>query len=359
MKILNLTKGTSATSLNSKIKDSSQKVYNLTVGDPAGPPIDNWKSAFNLITKKDFYNHYDSIQGNIILRKKLNIEGYDTIIGNGAKSLIYLALMATCEPRDTVLIIGPCWSSYVEICKILKLNVIQYIPVSSIYGWDNDPFELEHYFNKDISVVIFNNPNNPTGVVEGKYFVNGLISLCEEYNCWLLADEVYSDYIYSDAIFDSCLGKSDNVIYINSFSKNAAVAGWRLGYCIATPQLVKAMTLLQGQTAGPPNTLIQEIAYEALTKESTTIVFERNKYQEIRDYLCSLNKTFKHYKPYGGFYFYLPVNNTEETCKQLAKNNIIVTPGDEYGVQNTIRISFAQTNLSELKEIEQHLIAIN
>lgn len=356
--IRNITNGTAANSLNGGIKDKNKKVYNLTVGDPKGIPTYSWSEAYNVITNQGFYNHYDNVQGNLQLRERLNIKDFDTIIGNGAKPLIYMALMATCFPGDTVLIIGPCWSSYIEICKILGLKVKQYIPKYS-FRWENDLFELKELFNKNISLVIFNNPNNPTGLVEGEVFVNELINICELYNCWLLADEVYSDYIYSDAKFESCLGKSKNVIYINSFSKCAAVAGWRLGYCIAVPQLIKQMTLIQSQISGPPNTLIQRIALTALNQISDFSIKERNNYEEIRDYLASIKLRFNVYKPFGAFYFYIPVENTENTCKQLAEKNIIVTPGDEYGVKNTIRISFAQTSLGELKEIEQDLITIN
>lgn len=356
-KLKRIINGSDAMKLNSKIKEMAGKIYNLAADDPIGPAEEPWELALSSLANEKKYNHYGNYQGNLELRKYLWDNPEEVLISNGAKSLLYYSLACITDPGDTVLVIGPCWSSYIKICQILQLRVLMYLPFPCDGSWNNDIIQLDKYFNSKISCVILNNPSNPTGVVEGKYFINGLIDLCREFDTWLLADEIYDKFVY-EGDFESCLGKDDRVIYINGFSKSCAVPGWRIGYCIAQKELINNMALLQSQIAGPPNTIMQAAALNALPYTKFDIA-ERNHYKEIRDYLCSINPLFNIYKPYGGFYFYLPVKNEEEICNYLAEHNIIVTPGHEYGINNTIRVSFANTTLKDLKEIEPYLVAIS
>jgi len=136
-----------------------------------------------------------------------------------------MTLMATCEPGDTVLIIGPCWSSYFEICHMLHLRV-----------WYKNDLP-RHIFNS-VSAVLFNNPNNPTGRVYDKEFCDKLHQVCVECNCWLISDEIYSDIVYDNIHLESMKNK-ENVIYINGFSKNYCLTGWRFGYAISDSELIK------------------------------------------------------------------------------------------------------------------------
>lgn len=354
-KIRQLTNGTQAMQMDSKAKSSTNKIYNLAAGDPIGEPVSIVKDGFLKTISFGWWNHYGNAQGSLALRKLLYKNPDQVLISNGAKGLMYLALLATCDPGDSVLIIGPCWSSYLQICKILKLNIIQYIPDYEKDGWKNNINDIAVLFEENISVVIFTNPNNPTGVTEGKFFVDELVKLCEEYDCWLLSDEIYDKLVYSGE-FESALDKSNLVIYLNGFSKNCGIPGWRVGYCIADEKLIHQMTMLQSQISGPPNTFFQKVMENTLEeKKIGRFVAIKNNYEEIVNYLSSLSITFNKYKPDGGFYFYLPVKNTKETCEYLAKHSIIVVPGDDYGVENTIRLSFASITLNDLKEIEKYL----
>lgn len=361
-KILNLVSKSDAMSLDSFAKNNKD-YFNLAAGDPYGPPIIPYESSlFELSHDNKQHSHYCSAQGKLELRELLYNNPEKVIIGNGSKILVYLSLLATCEPEDTVLFIGPMYNSYIEMGKILGLKMLMYIPFYKFDGWKNDLFELEKYFlNSNISAVIFVNPSNPTGIVEGKYFVNGLTELCKEYDCWLIADEIYSNIIYNNTEFETCLDKNNNVIYINGFSKWAAVPGYRIGYCIAQEDLIKQMTQLQSQIAGPPNTLIQDVTINFLKiKDDYQIpLVKRNKYEEIVNKLCENNKLFTKYKPQGAFYFYLPVKDSKKTCEELFKNKIIVTPGEAYGIDNTIRISFANLTYDDVLIVKPYLDAIN
>ena len=356
-KILNITSGTSAMNLNNTEVPIK---YNLSIGEPAGKPLDNFQVRFFGLLNS-WYNHYSPINGLEKLRKQLNPTDPDKVlIGNGSKGLIYTALLATCEKGDNVLIIGPCWPSYMEMCKILGLQIVQYIPEGE--GWHCNINEIEKYIKTfDFSLVIFCNPNNPTGEVSNWDFIHKLCKLCKEYNCWLLADEAYEDFVYNIAFYSCWPATNDNIICVKTFSKCAAIAGWRLGYCLGPAELIKQMSLIQSQISGPPSTLVQNFAVSALKHkvDSKDSIVVRNDYLKIRNYLCSINPLFQKYKPQGGFYFYIPVKDSKATFDTLLEHGILVTPGDEYGVPNTIRLSFANITLKELKEIEPYLVAVS
>ena len=343
--IVQVTNGTSATRLHSLIqegKDSGKKIYNLAAGDPNIP----LRAAFYdaLYTNIEYGIHrYTESQGLLSLRSKID-DPDRVIITNGAKQAIYMALMATCRPGDKVAIIGPAWSSYFEMCKMLQLEVQQcgYWPI----------------IKADTAAVIFNNPNNPTGFVYDKDFCEELIRLCKNANCWLISDEIYDHLIYEDIEFYSLKNK-ENVIYINGFSKTYSLTGWRFGYAVADPEVIKQMTLIQSQISGPPNSLTQ------YAMDAYWGVFPPQNNKEIlkkrRDFIANINKKFNKHKPQAGLYFYVPVKeNSFELCERFINDyGIVLTPGDEYGIEHTIRLSFAAIELKELEEIKDILATID
>lgn len=344
-RIVKTTQGTSATLLNSMITEKAAKgehIYNLAAGDPNLDPPMTLIGGLQAAAREKIHNYTES-QGLYNLRAKID-EPDRVIIANGAKQLLYMALMATCKPGDIVLIIGPCWSSYFEICKMLQLKC-----------WYKE--ELPESIMYNVSAVLFNNPNNPTGRVYDRQFCDDLLMKCAKADCWLISDEIYSDIIYDDTPFYSLKNKDRNIIYINGFSKAYSITGWRFGYAVAESDVIKQMTFIQSQMSGPPNTITQ---YAILNNWDYHKILDINIYKERRDIIAEGNDFLTQYKPAAGFYYYIPVESSSlEICKKFLKDyNIALTPGDEYGRPNTIRLSFAAVNSEELKIIKPYIDTI-
>ena len=189
-----------------------------------------------------------------------------------------------------------------------------------------------------------------------------LLGIAKVNDCYLISDEVYR-YLVDDAEvsgkslseideeFPSLRGDS-SAITIDGFSKCLNITGWRLGYAIADKDVIAAMTGIQSQMSGPPSTLIQDIVASAWDELEGT-GFEA--YRDRIDLLCRIEKFRKH-RPKGGFYFYLPIDarwqDTKTLCSyMLEKYSIAITPGDDYGVERTVRISAAAVTADELKDI--------
>ncbi len=347
MRPIKTVKITEAMAVDTLAKSLPGRVYNLAAGDPDLPLCGALTEAFSG-TDLSATHRYGASSGQIALREKLWRDPSEVMIGNGAKQLIYMALAVVTHPGDRVLIIGPCWVSYLRICEILGLSY------ELLIGEKEDRYlptvgQLARAITEDTAAVLFNHPNNPTGVVYPDEFLSALLSRISETDSFLISDEVYR-YL-SEKPFRSLRG-NHNVITVDGFSKAANLTGWRLGYAIAEKPLCDAMIALQSQMSGPPSTLIQDIVSRAYDRISFSS-FED--YRARIDLLCEIPK-FAAARPMGGFYFYVPIDDQWESSKALCeemllKHRIAITPGDDYGVERTVRISVASEGTDALSEI--------
>ena len=354
MKRINSVTPTEAMLVDTLAKSLPGRVYNLAAGDPDLPVCPALKDAFRS-ADLDVTHRYASSVGLPSLRAKLWSRPDEVIIANGAKQLIYMSLAAVTKPGDHVVIIGPCWASYMRICDLLGLRY-SLLTGTADTRYTPDIESVKAAVTPDTAAVLMNSPNNPTGVIYPDEYVAALLDSVRENDSRLIMDEIYR-YI-TDRPFKSLRGEKD-VIVIDGFSKALNITGWRLGYAIACPEIIKSMTGIQSQMSGPPSTLIQSIADSA---------FDRLEYSSFDDYrdridvLCAMPK-FAAARPEGGFYFYVPIDRRWESSKVLCEtllreHSVALTPGDDYGVERTVRVSVASEPASALREIVQYLDVI-
>lgn len=347
MRTINNFPSSSSVSIDSVLKDENKSFYNFATGEPnldISPYLSNGyhdTSAYNSC-------YYSSVRGEFGLRNWVaNGKPERAIIGNGSKQLIYEALRTVTNPYDEVVIVGPAWPSYMNMCKILNLSY-------RLVCGEEEPFytptieqlagEISYY----TKCVIINNPNNPTGVVYSPDYMKELLEICSCCDCFLIVDEVYKNFVY-DGVFESMQFK-ENVICISSFSKSHAIPGWRFAYAIADEDIITAMATLQGQIAGPPNTLIQKILYNSkLGSIVAPVDIYRSRVEEL-----AREPFFNKYKPQAGFYFYVPIGDRWESSnkcwEEMAKTyGIVMVPGDEYGIDQTMRISIAHVEAEDIR----------
>ena len=351
MKKINSVKPTEAMLVDVAAKSMPGRVYNLAAGDPDLPVCSALKKAYFSIDI-DGTHRYCSSVGLTELRTKLWKNPDEVIIANGAKQLIYMSLAAVTKPGDRVVIIGPCWASYMRICSLLGLEY-ELLTGTEENRWIPDADKVRQAVDSRTAAVLFNSPNNPTGVVYSEEYTDSLLEICRAADTWLIADEIYR-YICS-VPFKSLRGR-EGVIVIDGFSKCLNLTGWRFGYAVACRDIISAMTGIQSQMSGPPSTVIQNVinnAFEELEYSS----FED--YRERIDILSSISK-FNKAGPDGGFYFFLPIaerwKSSRELCDYMLKTYAIaITPGDDYGIERTVRISVASESADALREIIEPL----
>lgn len=354
MKRINAVRPTEAMLADVRAKSMPGKVFNLAAGDPNLPPCKALLDACRSLPPEDAHN-YCSSAGIPSLRAKLWENPSEVIIANGAKQLIYMSLAAVTQPGDEVVIIGPCWTSYMRICDLLGLKYTLLTgSADNMYVPDID--SVLKAVTPNTAAVLMNSPNNPTGAVYSDSYIDLVLDNVRRCNSWLIMDEIYR-YI-CDVPFRSLRGEKD-VIVIDGFSKSLSITGWRLGYAVASEEIISAMVGIQSQMSGPPSTVIQktvDMAFEGL------MYYTFDDYRERIDILCDIPK-FAAARPHGGFYFYIPIDDRWESSMalcdyMLVNHSVAITPGDDYGVARTVRISVASETAESLAEIKDVLKSI-
>jgi aminotransferase len=161
----------------------------------------------------------------------------------GSTEGMIAAMMATVDPGDEVIVFEPFYENYAPDA-ILSDATPRYVSLRAP-EWSFDPQELRAAFNEKTKAIIVCNPNNPTGKVFSQDEMEYIAQLCQEFDTLCFTDEIYEHIIYdglkqiSIATLDPAL-KARSIV-VNGFSKAYAMTGWRVGYCIAPPEITSGI----------------------------------------------------------------------------------------------------------------------
>jgi aspartate/methionine/tyrosine aminotransferase len=165
----------------------------------------------------------------------------EIIITAGSIEAITASFLAVLEPGDEVIIPDPTYTSFQDAIKTAK-GVPVFAPLSEEKGWAFDVEELKKKIGPKTKAILFCNPNNPTGTIYTETQIGEILRLAEKHNLYVLADEVYRDFIFDNENFFS-IGKFGNFrerfILIFSFSKAYSMTGWRVAYLATEKKLAK------------------------------------------------------------------------------------------------------------------------
>ena len=350
-------------------------VISLGVGEPDF--ITPWeiRDAGVQAIKKG-YTQYTSNNGLLGLRQEISTylkERYsvdfgadDVVITVGASEAIDITLRAIVDEDDEVLIPDPSYVSY-KPCVELLGGVPVSIPCDGVNGFKLTPENLEKVITDKTKAIIFPYPNNPTGGVMEKEFIEKIIPIIIKHDLVVISDEIYAELTYgvkhtSIASFSEL---KDRVVLISGFSKSFAMTGWRVGY-VAGPKDIKTALLKIHQYASICAPIFsQYAAMSALTtgkKNNYAVVSEmRDEYDKRRKFMY---KTFTDmglecFEPRGAFYIFPSVESLNMTGEEFAtalleSKKVAVVPGDAFGEfgKYYIRVSYAYSmkNLIEAME---------
>ncbi|CAI9109377.1 OLC1v1009190C3 [Oldenlandia corymbosa var. corymbosa] len=287
------------------------------------------------------------------------------LVSNGAKQSILQAVLAVCSPGDEVLIPAPFWVSYPEMARLADANPVV-LPTRISENFLLDPKLLESKLNEKSRLLILCSPSNPTGSVYPHNLLEEIARIVAKHpRLLVLSDEIYEHIIYSPAThtsFASLPGMWDRTLTVNGFSKAFAMTGWRLGYIAGPTHFVSACNKIQSQFTSGASSISQKAAVAALGLgyaggEAVSIMVKA--FRERRDFLVKsfgeLNGV-KISEPQGAFYLFLDfssyygvevdgfglISGSESLCRYLLdKAQVALVPGDAFGDDTCIRISYA------------------
>ena len=316
-------------------KAKGKKVYHLNIGQP---DIKTPEEYFEAV--RNFHPStvaYQPSQGIIELREAIsnyykamnvNYEPNEVYVTCGGSEALQFVVMIMCDPGDEILVPEPFYANYNTFAKLALAKLIP-IPTKAETGFHlPDETAIEKLITSKTRAFWISHPCNPTGVAYTPDEIGMLVRLAKKHDLYIIADEVYREFIYEAGTFMS-FGEAkdalDRVIMIDSVSKRFSACGARIG-CIAIKNkefLAEVMKLCQGRLSV---SAIEQVGAAALYKTPKSYLQEVNReYKMRRDVLYQGLKEIDGvvcHEPKGAFYTMvkLPVDDSEKFIIWMLQN---------------------------------------
>ena len=242
---------------------------------------------------------------------QLSYSTSEVIVGTGGKQVIFNALMATVQKGVEVIVPAPFYVSYPDIVLLAGGTPVP-VMCPPDKGFKLQPEDLERAITPRTRWLVLNAPNNPSGAVYSRQELRALAEvLIRHPHVWVLSDDIYEHVLFDGREFCTMAQVApelkERTLTVNGVSKAYAMTGWRIGYCAAPAELIKAITKLQSQSTSNPSSIGQAAALEALTGPQGFIAERTKIFQDRRDaVVAQLNAIpgITCHSPEGAFYVF-------------------------------------------------------
>ncbi len=355
-------KGTSAWRAHQqgKLREANgEDIIFLTVGDPdfdAPQPVIQQATA----SLQSGRTHYAPLMGQNELRTTIAAyhnkytggnAGIDNVVAvQGAQNGMCCAALTVLEAGDEVITPEPYYTTYNAVVGVTGAQICS-APLLPENSWQIDPDAIEKAVTPRTRAIILNSPHNPTGSVILRENIEAIGEICQQHDLWLISDEVYSHMCYDSPHVPpvSLPGMAERTITVSSLSKSHAMSGFRLGWVVATPEVIAHIgNILTGMLYGMPP-FIQDAGIVALNLDPDLLAPMREEYRRRRDYFCDLMDEMplvQCHRPQGGIFVMLDVRETgltpaEFSRRLLEEEKVAVLPADSFGASAAghVRIS--------------------
>jgi aspartate aminotransferase len=319
-----------------KLEAQGKKIIRLNLGDPdlATPDV-IIEAAYD--SMKRGKTKYSSSYGELPLREKLakihHVSADNVVITPGSKWGVFSTMYLLLKGGGNVIIPTPYWTAYDLIAKTIGAET-RLLRTEFEDDWAIDLGKLEDIIDTKTRMIILNNPNNPTSKVLDDEILDGVVDVANQHGVTILSDEVYGTIAFkkTKSILDY---EANNHILTTGFSKTFTMTGFRIGYIVASKQLVDKITKLNQITINNVPVFIQEAALKALGLEKQLATQIRNEYQE-RAKMASkkLNAAgFEFTEPQAPFYVFPRKKSldSEKFTLDLLDKGVAVAPGTAFG----------------------------
>ena len=264
------------------------------------------------------------------------------VTGSGMQAM-QTAIQSVAGIGENVIVPSPCWPNFAAALGLIGATP-NFVPMRfGNDGWRLDIDEMFDAVTDETRAIFFNSPGNPSGWVATLDEMRAVLEFARKRGIWIIADEVYSRFYYGDdsdlaPSFYSIIEDEDQVLFINTFSKNWAMTGWRIGWIACHPSLGQVMeNIIQYNTSGVA-AFMQRAAVTALEQGEDFVRFQIERAREGREIVGSALESstkvrFK--RPDGAFYQMFSIKGYEDTSRlglQLVDEaNIGIVPGAAFG----------------------------
>jgi aspartate aminotransferase len=287
----------------------------------------------------------------------------------GGKHVLFNYTQVLINPGDEVIIPVPYWVTYKDQVNYAGGKCV-FVETDEKEGFRLTAAMIERNITPRTKIVLINSPSNPSGAVMEDAEFAKLYHITSKLGIFLLTDECYSHFLYDGRPYSvaSIPGSKSTVLVAGTVSKTYAMTGWRIGYALAPEPIIGAMMKLQSHSTSNPASISQKAAIEALRGPQESVPQMLAEYRKRRDFViprlreipgvtCSM--------PAGAFYAYPNLRGAldrggiktplEFANRLLKEAHVAVVPGEAFGTDDHVRISYA----TSMKELEKGLDRIH
>jgi aspartate aminotransferase len=283
------------------------------------------------------------------------------VVTVGGKHVIFNLMQVLLNAGDEVVIPVPYWVTYKDVVNYTGAKCV-FVETDEASGFTLTASMIEPHLTARTKLVIINSPSNPSGGVLDREEFRKIFQMTSTRGIWLMTDECYCRFVYEDEPYSIAAekGAKDTVLVAGSLSKTYAMTGWRIGFGLGPASVMGAINKLQSHSTSNPTSIAQKASVEALRGPQDSVTAMLAEYRKRRDFVVERLRSIPGVgivMPKGAFYAYpnissalgkKGIHNPMQFAEQLLeKAHVAVVPGEAFGTEKHIRISYA-ASLEEL-----------
>jgi aspartate aminotransferase len=347
-----------------KLKAQGIDLADFGAGEPHFSTPQHIKDAAILAIQQNV-TRYTAVAGTPEVRKAIvdrhaadfgtNYAADECVFTAGGKLAIFNAVEVLVEHGDEVIVPVPFWVSYKDIIEFAGGTPV-FLETDEAQNFRITVESVEAAITDKTKAIILNTPSNPSGAVLGSEDLYAIVRLAHSKGIYVLLDECYVYLTFAGEIVSgaSCTECKEHVIVLGSLSKTYAMTGWRAGFALGPKQVISAMSKLQSQSTSNTASMVQRASIAALTGSQECVSEMRADYIKLRDRVLEGFKSIPGLTctvPQGAFYVYPNISAfigkggiksaSDLAAKLLSEAHVVVVPGEAFGTENHIRLSYA------------------
>lgn len=293
-------------------------------------------------------------------------EADEFFVTGGGMQAVQIAVQATCGPGDEVIVPSPAWPNFEGALSIQGAKVVALPMTLERDGWSLPMDKLFAAVNPKTRAIVINSPANPTGWTASRDELKSILEFARARGLWIIADEIYGRFYFKGPLAPSFFEfrrPDDRIIFVNTFSKNWAMTGWRIGWMQAPPALGDTIeSLIQYNTSGVA-TFMQRAAVAAIEDGEPFIAQQLAAAARGREIVSNALGAFNSVRsvpPAGAFYSFFAIDGMRDSMaaalQLIDETGVGLAPGIAFGpaAEGYFRVCFLRS-APALEEAMQRL----
>jgi aspartate aminotransferase len=352
------------------LKAAGRDIISFSIGVPNFLPGPHVYAAAAASLAKDS-GQYGSNRGSDALLDaflghiaQVGLTGYtraNCATGIGAKHVLYNLAEALLDEGDTIAYAVPYWTTYADIADICNAKILE-LPCPASQHYKLTPAQLDAALATKPKVFLFNNPNNPTGMVYTPAEIDALAEVVVRHpDTWIITDDIYNRMVFDGIAYRNFVHSRpelrERVIFVDSLSKTYGMPGWRVGFIAGPESVARALTTLNSNHITNIPEVVTAAAIAALSGPQDVPTQKNAEFQARRDQVMAVMDAIPGVvcpRPQGAFYVFpdiscafgkahgvRDIHDDVDFCNALLEaKGVACVPGSAFGEPRALRISY-------------------